>query len=488
MRRHKTLVSGAAILLLTITAATAVGLLVLGRKNREIADQRNAALVAASEVEAANAFLTEDLLGQADPDANARDKKVTVEELLKKAAGKVDGNPKLAGRPEVEATLRLTLGKMLSKLSDFADAEKHLRRAVDLRRQAFGAEDPRTLAAQAWLVDFLHHYGGAGRYSQSLPLALQTWQGRSRVLGPEHRDTLESLENYAGALLWLGRLDESIPLFRTCLAARRRVLGAGHPDTLESMNDLADTLSRHGEFLEAIPLLREAIHAYRAAGPETELAISCGNLVNCLYWVGQLEEADRLLPAAMERAIKRLGADQQDTDRLRWFQIRVWIDQGQVRQAVDAGREALGSRRRIYPAGHPMIAAALMDLGRGLVLLGEFTEAEVALSESLGILRKSNPYLPHYVAWLECWYGASLAGQHRYAEAERHLLAAEKGLRAAPTCPRRHYRQAVEHLVKLYEAWGKPDEAGQWRKELAAFGDSQGPSGGKGGDANGSGR
>ena len=27
--------------------------------------------------------------------------------------------------------------------------------------------------------------------------------------------------------------------------------------------------------------------------------------------------------------------------------------------------------------------------------------------------------------------------------------------------------QAIERLVKLYEAWGKPDEAAKWRKELA---------------------
>jgi hypothetical protein len=82
----------------------------------------------------------------------------------------------------------------------------------------------------------------------------------------------------------------------------------------------------------------------------------------------------------------------------------------------------------------------------------------------------------HLPAWSECWYGASLAGQRRYAEAERHLLDAEKGLREARSTPRRYYRQAVERLVKLYEAWGKPDEAARWRKELAAFDDSQGPS------------
>ncbi len=357
---------------------------------------------------------------------------------------------------------------------------------MELRRHAFGAEDPRTLAAQAVLVNVL--YGGTGRYSESLPLALQTWQVRSRVLGPEHRDTLESLDNYASALMWSGRLDDAIPLLRTCLAARRRVLGAGHPDTLVSINNLAHALTNHGDFSQATALFRQAIDAYRTAGPETELAISCANLASCLYWVGKLEEADDLLQTAMQRAIERLGADHYLTDRLRWYQVRVWIDQGQVKQAVDLGGAALGFRRRIYPEGHNQIATALMDLGRGLVLLGKFTEAEEALSKSLAILGKSNPFLPHYPAWVKCWYGASLVGQHRYAEAEGLLLAAEQGLRAASTCPRRHYQLAAEQLVKLYVAWGKPDEAGQWQKRLAAIGESQGPSGGKGGGANGSGR
>src|SRR5262249_14646176 len=155
----------------------------------------NAALTAAQELETVNAFLTDDLLGQADPDANARDKKVTVEEMLRRAAGKIEGNPKFAGRPEVEATLRLTLGKTFFKLSDLAEAEKHLRRAVDLRGQALGPDDPRTLAAQEVMVDFLTR--GVGRYAEAVPLALQTWHGRSRALGEEDRDSLVSMDDYA---------------------------------------------------------------------------------------------------------------------------------------------------------------------------------------------------------------------------------------------------------------------------------------------------
>jgi tetratricopeptide (TPR) repeat protein/tRNA A-37 threonylcarbamoyl transferase component Bud32 len=485
MRRHRTLVSGAAILLLTALAATAFGLVLLGHKNREIAAQRNAALTAASEAEAVNAFLTEDLLGQADPDANARDKKVTVEELLHKAAAKIDGNPKFTDRPEVEATLRLTLGKTLFKLSDLPEAEKHLRRAVELRRHALGPDDPRTLVGQESLADFLNR--GPARPAESEPLARQTWQTRVRILGPNHRDTLDSMDTYASALQNLDRIDEAIGLFQDCLEARRRVLGPDHVDTLISMNNLAVIFTSHGRWSEAASLLRELLDVRRNSGTESDHSRTAANLAATLNMEGKLDEADLVLAEALDRATSRLGPNHQEVDRLRWIQIRNEIDRNGVAEAVKRGRDALAQRKRVYPAGHPMIGAALMDQGRGLVLMGEFLEAEAALAEAVAIFAKSLAPMPHYPAWSECWYGASLAGQGRYAEAESHLLAAERVLRQARTMPRRQYRQCVEQIVKLYESRGKSDEAARWRRELNAFVDSRGPSSSKEGGANSSG-
>jgi serine/threonine protein kinase/Flp pilus assembly protein TadD len=487
MRRHRTLVSGAAVLLVTVTAATLMGLILLGRKNREIASQRNAALTAANEAEAVNAFLTEDLLGQADPDANARDKKVTVEDLLHKAAVKIEGNLKFADRPQVEATLRLTLGKTLFKLSKLPEAEKHLGRAVDLRRKTLGADHPRTLDAQEWLASFL--LNGRGRYAEALTLAKQAWEGRARVLGPEHRDTLESLDTYAQCLDKMGRDKDAIRLLRQCLEARRRTRGPSHPDTATSMNNLAICHWKRGEYQEAIALFSEAVELHRLASLERELAIDCSNLGACLEVVGEFEEADRVLGESLERATKALGPEDQVANRIRWLQVRVWVDQGRLERAVALGRDALRERRRFYDAGNPMIGAALMDLGRGLVLLNQFDQAEAYLKESVSIFEKSpNALAAHYPAWSKCWYGASLAGLGRYAEAASHLLAAEKVLSESRTMPRRQYRQCVEQIVKLYEDWGKPNEAARWRQKLAAAGDSRGPSTGNQGDANKTGR
>jgi len=67
----------------------------------------------------------------------------------------------------------------------------------------------------------------------------------------------------------------------------------------------------------------------------------------------------------------------------------------------------------------------------------------------------------------ESLLGASLAGQKRYAEAEPLLLAGYQGMLArkermwAPNWY--HLDRANDWIVKLYQAWGKPQKAAEWK-------------------------
>jgi tetratricopeptide (TPR) repeat protein len=318
------------------------------------------------------------------------------------------------------------------------------------------------LAAQEALADFLNR--GLERPSVSEPLARQTWQARARVLGPDHRDTLDSLDTYGLAVLKSGRVDEAIVLQRNCLAARRRVLGARHPDTMLSLTNLASALLATGEWTEAIPLFREGLDAIRDTGPETEFALNSSSLAGVLHVTGDLAGAEKVLQEAVERAARRLGPEDLLTYRLRGLQARVWIDQGRLEQAVSLSREVLARRRQTMPPGHVAIGATLMDLGHGLALQGRFDEAVAALQEVLKIFAQSPPPQSYYVAWTECWLGASFTGLRRYSEAELQLVAAEQKLRSSTAAPRRYHGQCVLQLIKLYEAWGKPEQAAHWRK------------------------
>jgi tetratricopeptide (TPR) repeat protein len=476
LRRHRSFVTAAGVLLFCGLASAAAGLALLSRLNHQIVDERNAAQRAADEAEAVNAFLTDDLLGQANPDVNRRDRKVTVEDVLAKAAANIEGNAKFADKPAVEATLRLAIGKTYFKLGNLPEAEKHLRRAMDLRRSHLPPDDPKTLVAQEALADFLNR--GPVRPEESEPLARQTWEARARVLGPEHRDTLDSLDTYATALGNQRKTEAATARCRECLGARRRVLGADHPDTLTSMGNLAWLLSEQGAWGEAISLRREEA-GHRDRIVPTEYGVVVCNLATLLYMKGDLEEADRMLQEHLDWSRKQFGPKHPLSDRTRGLLVRIGVDGSQVAQAVELGQEVVACGREIYRGEHHLTATALADLGHGLVLLGRHEEAEANLAEALRMYEKARPYGEYFRGWAKCWHGASLAGLGRQPEAETELLDAERILRESPMTPRRHYRAVVEQLIRLYNAWGKPGEAANWQKALAAFDSSSGPADGR---------
>src|SRR6266704_1243124 len=94
---------------------------------------------------AINRFLTEDLLFQATPEQTAREKKVTMEEVLDVATHNLDQNAEIAQQPELEATLRLDIGTTYEKLGALGEADRNLRIALKLFRSALGPENLDTL-------------------------------------------------------------------------------------------------------------------------------------------------------------------------------------------------------------------------------------------------------------------------------------------------------------------------------------------------------
>ncbi|RFU27453.1 hypothetical protein B7463_g8883, partial [Scytalidium lignicola] len=84
----------------------------------------------------------------------------------------------------------------------------------------------------------------SGKYSEAEPIYRQTLALRKKVLGPEHPNTLMSMNNLAMLLDSQGKYDEAEPIFRQTLALSEKVLGPEHPNTLNSMNNLAALATR----------------------------------------------------------------------------------------------------------------------------------------------------------------------------------------------------------------------------------------------------
>ncbi|MEU0189468.1 tetratricopeptide repeat protein, partial [Streptomyces afghaniensis] len=73
---------------------------------------------------------------------------------------------------------------------------------------------------------------GMGRYAQAADHHRHTLDDRTRVLGPDHPDTLTSRNTLANALYGMGRYAQAADHHRHTLDDRTRVLGPDHPDTL----------------------------------------------------------------------------------------------------------------------------------------------------------------------------------------------------------------------------------------------------------------
>jgi hypothetical protein len=105
-----------------------------------------------------------------------------------------------------------------------------------------------------------------GHYAEAEKLLRRTLDIKRRVLGPEHPETLRSMVNLATSMLHEGHYADAEKLERETLDIRRRVLGLEHPDTALSMYNLAVLELRMAKRDEALRLLRDAVNHGLSAG------------------------------------------------------------------------------------------------------------------------------------------------------------------------------------------------------------------------------
>jgi tetratricopeptide (TPR) repeat protein len=83
-------------------------------------------------------------------------------------------------------------------------------------------------------------------------------EAREKVLGREHPDTLNSVNNLGLVLDKQGQYDAAEAMDRRALEAREKVLGHEHPDTLTSVSNLGNVFSYQGKYEEAEAMHRRA--------------------------------------------------------------------------------------------------------------------------------------------------------------------------------------------------------------------------------------
>jgi tetratricopeptide (TPR) repeat protein len=123
-----------------------------------------------------------------------------------------------------------------------------------------------------------------GRWKEAETLLVQVNKFRKKVLGPEHPQTLTSMNNLAGLYQSQGKYQAAEPLYEETLQLRKKVLGAEHPDTLTSMNNLAYLYESQGKYEAADPLYEETLQLRKKVlGEEHPHTLASINNLAALY-------------------------------------------------------------------------------------------------------------------------------------------------------------------------------------------------------------
>jgi len=350
----------------------------------------------------------------------------------------------------------------LERTGEVGEAERLHREALSRRRRTFGEEHGDVAMSLHALANVLQRKGKLDEAERLHREALALW---GRLRGEEDPNLATGLHNLANVLKDQGRLEEAERTYRKALAMQRKLFGEEHLDVAKSLHGLGHVFESRGDLKEAESFMRQALRIQgKAADSEPQrLAESYHCLGVVLMMSKNMVEAEGLLRQAVEIR-KRLSGGHALALRSMNTLAAVLTATQQHAAAQTVYSELLEDARKRFPPGDPEVATALLQLCNCLLEQSRFGDAEPLAREALAIRAEKLP-----ASWLHysamSTLGGSLLGLGRLTEAEPFLLEAASRMEP-PTASAVRRRQALERLVRLYEAMGKEAEAKAWREKL----------------------
>jgi serine/threonine protein kinase/tetratricopeptide (TPR) repeat protein len=460
LRRNKGPVAAGlalAALLLIGTVGTSIGLVWAMRAEAEAKQAESKAKEEAAVAKAVTDFLQNDLLAQAQPYINARTKKVTVEEVLGRAAARIAG--KFAQQPLVEAEIRATIGSAYNSLGDYAAAQPHLERGYELSSRILGEEHPRTLTFMNNLAGL---YMNQGMFARAEPLMVEAVEVGRRVQGEENPDVITRMNNLAYLYVAEGKLSQVEPLAARALEVARRRWGEESVQALGARAQLAHAYVAQGKPAQGEALVVKDLEvARRRWGDRDFKTLNLMRVLGSLYLSqGQLTEAEPLLVSALEAHRSIEGDNHPHTLESLTMLAELYRLRMRFQDSIPLLEDLLKGTRAMWGDDHPDTLDALSRLGdsyrqvgrvpegtglleqawakaskqRGLPVerltsisgnlgwayeqAGQIAKAESVYREALETVRPRDKEAPSHSAALQVYLAGTLVEQQRYAEAE----------------------------------------------------------------------
>lgn len=401
-----------------------------------------------------NAFL-QDMLGVAALDVKGIDTKVA--DLLNEAS--VRAKTELVRQPDVMADVLMTLGRTHISLGQSDKAESDLRAALEASLKTNGELHPTTATILGWLGLAL---ANLNRTAESEQISRKAVEFQRKLHPRGHEDLGMALYALGVNLINKNKPIAAQPFLKEASDLIKRHLGKTHGYYMLSLITLASAHEQAGEVVVAESLYRQAIGVsgriesrYRMFLGQAQMCLGILLTNNAAY-----PEAEAMLHQSEVTYGEIYGTDTDyNVGGVKASLGRLYLLKGDYSKAEIEARKALDLLRKYFGSERSLATSAAVTLGLALTRAGKAAEGEAYLREALEIRRKNVPLDNFVIPYTESALGECLTAQKRYTEAEPLVTDGYSGLIWKLGEKDTRTMEARQRMAKLYDDWGRPDQA-----------------------------
>ncbi|MCK9878852.1 FxSxx-COOH system tetratricopeptide repeat protein [Frankia sp. Ag45/Mut15] len=346
-----------------------------------------------------------------------------------------------------------------------------------------GEDDPDVLVMQGIKANILWTLG---RYQEAYDLRRPTLEAITRVLGPDHEETLIILNGHGADLRARGEFTEAWRLDEDSLPQTRRVFGDDAQQTMRVANNLAVDYGLIGSYARALETDERNLAERRAlAGKDDDLwvLISMGAVARGMRQAGRYLEAQQL--AEQTYLLYRELVQRGELPAYHNYVLQGTKDLSVARRKAGDFAGALELARDVYDrytsapglgSEHPESLAAAISLGNAQRVAADPLEATEHIGKTIPRFR--DVFGPDHPYTYGCLLDLALVYRQldRTEEAEKLLGEALTGLQSR-LGPDHHYTlTCVANLATVRAVLGHPAEAlAMGQETLTAFRELLGP-------------
>ena len=362
--------------------------------------------------------------------------------------------------PDVAKTL-LSVALLRARQGKFKEGEQLARGALAIDQRHLPAGDPATARARSMLGQVLEDRGA---YKDAIAMLEQAVREQSNSAAPAG-DLAASLTELANCEFYLDHYDRSQALNRRVLELERKLHGSRHPLVADTLINLGSIHSNQGNNKEAETEYRQALEIYRNwyGGTHPEVASSLTALGQALNREGRLNEAEENLKQALAIQEQVYGPVHHRVALALNELARVEMGLGRLNEAEAQYRRAGTIYQALYSENHYYVALAIANLASVYQQRKQYREAERLYRDALARATKSLPTGHRQIGIIEVRLGRTLLRMGRYADAEPHARAGYEILKLRAASSEGALQASRTDLATIYEQLGEPKRAAEFR-------------------------